>query len=160
MSVFRLSKNDEEIKLHMAQYIEHANSLGSFYQEINFVYRDSDWEAGWIEFTHKSTQYDMNRYGNVHGGIIVMLVDTAAGLTSYECGTGNASPTMDMNINFLKAVHVGDEMVMHSQILNCGKHSCVVQTEVYVNGELTSTAVTTHRMYTTTTPEKPVLILD
>ncbi len=64
MSVFKLSNNDEEIKLHMEAYIDHANSLEGFYSDYNFHYYDSSWEEGWIEFIHTATAYDMNRYGN------------------------------------------------------------------------------------------------
>ena len=159
MSVFALAKDDEDIKLHMGQYIEHASSLGSFYKDFNFTFRASDWEAGWIEFVHTATEYDMNRYGNIHGGIIMMLVDTSAGLAAFETGTGNSSPTMDMSISFVGPIHVGDEMVLRSYVLNAGKHTCVVRTDVSVNGKLCSTAVSTHRTYTSTKPEKPVLVL-
>ena len=160
MSVFKLAKNDEEIKLHMEQYIGAANKLGCFYKDFNFAYKDSDWEAGWIEFVHVATDYDVNRYGNIHGGVIMMLMDTAAGLTAYEIGTGNASPTMDMTINFLYPIHIGDEMVMRATILNAGKRTCVVRTDVFVNGELKVTSSTMHRVYSETTPEVPVLLAD
>ena len=125
MSVFKLSNNDEEIKLHMEAYIDHANSLEGFYSDYNFRYYDSSWEEGWIEFLHTATAYDMNRYGNMHGGIIMMLADTASGITSFEAGTGNSSPTMDMNISFLKPIHKGDDMIIRAQILYAGKHNCV-----------------------------------
>ena len=158
MSVFALSENDEQIRLHMEQYIGVANQLGSFYKDFNFVCTGSDWEEGWIEFTHIATDYDMNRYGNIHGGVIMMLVDTASGLTAFETGTGNSTPTMDMSISFLRAIHIGDEMVMRSQVLNVGKHTCTVRTDVLVNGEIAATANTMHRMYTGTKPEVPVLL--
>ena len=160
MSVFKLSKNDEEIKLHMEAYIDHANSLEGFYSDYNFHYYDSSWEEGWIEFIHTATAYDMNRYGNMHGGIIMMLADTASGITSFEAGTGNSSPTMDMNISFLKPIHKGDDMILRAQILYAGKHNCVVRTDVKVNGELAAVATTMQRMYTSTTPDKPILLKD
>ena len=158
MSVFALAKDDAEIKLHMKQYIGVANSLGSFYKDFNFECTDSDMEAGWIEYVHIATDYDMNRYGNIHGGIIMMLVDTASGLTAFEAGTGNSSPTMDMSISFLRPIHIGDRMVMRSQVLSIGKHTCTVRTDVTVGGELAATANTMHRIYTQTKPEIPVLL--
>ncbi|MBR5730978.1 MAG: PaaI family thioesterase [Firmicutes bacterium] len=160
MSVFRLAKNDEEIMLHMEQYIGRANKLGTFYKDFNFRCHASDWEAGWIEFVHTATEYDMNRYGNIHGGVIMMLVDTAAGLAAFETGTGNSSPTMDMSISFIKAIHVGDEMVMRAQVLNTGKHTTTMRTDIFVGGEMVATATSMHRAYTGTRPERPVLLND
>ena len=160
MSVFALAASDKEIQEHMAEYIKHANALATFYKDYNFECSDSDWEAGWVEFVHVTTDYDANRYGNVHGGIIMMLADTAAGLAAYETGTGNSSPTMDMSVSFLRAIHIGDVMRLRSQVINVSKHNCTVCTDIIVNGELAATTTSMHRLYTNTKPDIPVLLVD
>ena len=155
MSVFALAKNNEEVKLHMEQYIEYANALNSFYKDFDFRYKRSSWEEGWIEFSHIAVEYDINRYGTVHGGVIMMLADTASGITAFETGTGNSAPTMNMEINFLKPIREGDEMVFRTQVLSSAKRTCTLRVDVLVNGELAATATNIHRKYTDSVPETP-----
>ena len=157
MSLFGLAKNNEELAQHMKKHLDFVNSIGSFYRFFKISYRDSDYDANWVEFEHRSTAFDSNRYGSVHGGVIGMFLDTAMGLAAYEAGTGNSAPTMDLHMNFLKAIRPGDDLIIRATLMNAGKRTAVVKGEVLVDGEVRVIATSTCRIYSETRPDRPAL---
>ena len=156
MSVFRLAKNREELLAQIKKFIAYTEQGCELYSRFKLEVTDADYEAGWAEYVHTCTEFEKNRYGNVHGGAITALLDTAIGLTAYELGTGNASPTMDIKVDFLKSVHIGDTVLIRAQVLSSGKHSAVLRADMTRDGELLATAISTNRLYTTTVPAAPM----
>jgi uncharacterized protein (TIGR00369 family) len=124
---------------------------------IQLQYKDCGYEEGWIEFVHKATEFDINRYGTVHGGVIGLFLDTAMGLAAYETGTGNSAPTMDLHINYLRPMKAGSELVVRAEIMNAGTRTCVVRGSVLVDGEVKVIATSTCRIYSETKPARPAL---
>lgn len=61
----------------------------------------------------------INGFGIVHGGIAFSLADSAF---AFACNNRNVlSVALDTSINFLKPVHVGDELVAEAIELHNGK---------------------------------------
>jgi acyl-CoA thioesterase len=61
----------------------------------------------------------INGFGIVHGGIAFSLADSCF---AFACNNrNNLSVALDTSINFLKPVHVGDELVAESKELHNGK---------------------------------------
>ena len=141
MSKFKLSKNSEELASNMNAHLDFVNASDTFYKVFPLHYKDCSFEESWVEFCHQTSEFEGNRYGSIHGGVLGIFLDTAMGLAAYEAGVGNSAPTMDMNINYLKAVRPGDVFVIRAQILNAGKRSCVVRGDLYVDGEKTRNIV-------------------
>ncbi len=156
MSFFKLAKNGEELKSQIERFIAYTEQGCELYSRLKLDVTDVSYEEGWAEYVHTCNEFEKNRYGNVHGGAITALLDTAIGLTAYELGTGNASPTMDIKVDFLKSVHIGDTVLIRAQVLNSGKHSAVLRADMTRDGELLATAISTNRLYTTTVPAAPM----
>ena len=156
MSIFRLAKDNEELASHVKRNIAYSEDGSELYRSVPLKYKDSDYEAGWVEFSHTVGDFEKNRYGNMHGGAIAQLLDTSMGLTAYELGTGNASPTMDLQVNFIKGAHIGDELVIRSEALNSTKHSAVLRAQMTRGNELIAMATATYRLYTTTVPDAKI----
>ena len=156
MSVFRLAKNREELEVHVRRNIAFSEEGSELYRSVPLEFKDADYEAGWIEFSHTVNEFEKNRYGNMHGGAIAMLLDTSMGLAAYELGTGNASPTMDIQVNFIKGAHIGDLLVLRAEVLNSTKHSAVLRVQMTREGELIAFATATYRLYTTTVPDAKI----
>ena len=157
MTPFRLSANAEELAAHMKRHLAFVDSQGSFYSYFRMEFKDCSYEEGWVEFFHKATKFDANRYGTIHGGVLGVFLDTAMGLTAYETGTGNWTPTMDLHINYLKALHPGDDMVIRAEVLSAGKRTCLVKGSIIVDGVLKVIATSTCRIYSETKPAKAAL---
>ena len=156
MSVFKLAKNREELISQIKRFIAFTEQGCELYQRFKLEIVDADYEAGWAEYVHSCTEFEKNRYGNVHGGAITALLDTAIGLTAYELGTGNASPTMNISVDFIQSIHIGDTVKIRATVLNSGKHSAVLRADMTRDGELVATATGTNRLYTTTVPTAPM----
>lgn len=61
----------------------------------------------------------VNGFGIVHGGIAFSLSDSAF---AFACNNrNNLSVALDTSINFLKPVHVGDELTAEAKELHNGK---------------------------------------
>ena len=152
MSVFKLSKNREELEANIKKYIAISEDGCELYRRFKMDFKDADYEAGWIEYTHTVNEFEKNRYGNMHGGAIAAILDTSMGLTAFELGTGNASPTMDINISYVKGVKVGEELTIRAEVISSGKHSAVLRSVMTGSGEIKAIATATNRIYSSTVP--------
>ena len=70
----------------------------------------------------------INGFGIVHGGIAFSLADSAF---AFACNNRNVlSVALDTAINFLKPVHVGDELVAEAKELHNGKSTGLYQIQI------------------------------
>ena len=87
---------------------------------------------------------DANLLGIVHGGVIMKLVDTAAGLAAIKhCGGLAVTAAMD-EMSFLAPVHVGDTVTVLASVNDAGNTSLEVgvsvESEEVVSGKRTHTS--------------------
>jgi uncharacterized protein (TIGR00369 family) len=87
---------------------------------------------------------DANIGGLVHGGVIMKLVDTAAGLAAIKHAGGMCvTVTMD-EMTFLEPVHVGDTVTVKASVNDVGTTSLEigvrVESEDIVSGRRTHTS--------------------
>ena len=156
MSVFRLAKDRAELEVHVKRNIAFSEEGSELYRRVPLVFKDADYESGWVEFYHTVGEFEKNRYGNMHGGAIMQVLDTSMGLAAYELGTGNASPTMDIQVNFIKGAKIGDELVVKAEVISTSKHSAVLRAQLSRDGEILAIATSTYRLYTTTVPDRKI----
>lgn len=82
---------------------------------------------------------DANPAGNVHGGTIMKLVDTAAGAVAVRHCRGNAVTASVDRIDFHNPAYIGDLLVIKSSMNMVGKTSMEigarVETERLLTGE-------------------------
>jgi len=73
---------------------------------------------------------DANPSGDVHGGTIMKLVDTAGGIAAMRhCRTRVVTATVD-SMTFLHPVHVGDLVTVRASVNDVGKSSLEVGVRV------------------------------
>ena len=74
---------------------------------------------------------DANIAGNVHGGVIMRLVDTAAALAAIKHAGGLALTVAIDEMTFLEPVHIGDVLVLKASVNDVGTSSmeCGVRVE-------------------------------
>ncbi len=73
---------------------------------------------------------DANPSGNVHGGTIMKLVDTAAGVcATRHCRGRVVTATVD-TMSFLHPVHIGDLVTVHASVNDVGRTSLEVGVRV------------------------------
>ncbi len=85
---------------------------------------------------------DANIAGIVHGGVVMKLVDTAAGLSAIKHAGGMCVTVSIDQMSFLAPVHVGDTVTVKASVNDVGTTSLEVGVRVEV--EDLHTGVRTH----------------
>ncbi len=76
---------------------------------------------------------DANPVGNVHGGTIAKLVDSAAGVAAMRHCRGSAASVVTARIdamNFVAPVHIGDVVTLRASLNDVGRTSMEVGVRV------------------------------
>ena len=84
-----------------------------------------------VTLTQMMEVTDANVAGNVHGGVIMRLVDTAAALAAIRHAGGLCVTVSIDEMSFLEPVHIGDVLVLHASVNDVGRTSmeCGVRVE-------------------------------
>lgn len=83
-----------------------------------------------VVFTRPMTFHDANGLGNVHGGVIMHEVDTAAGAASARHVGGPCVTAAIDELSFTEPVHVGDLLVVSASVNAVGSRSLEVGVKV------------------------------
>jgi acyl-CoA hydrolase len=83
-----------------------------------------------ISLSRVMTQLDVNLLGNVHGGVMMKLVDDVAGLVATRHSGGPAVTAFVDEMAFLIPVHVGDLLHTHAQVNWTGNTSMEIGVRV------------------------------
>ncbi len=90
------------------------------------------------------TPQEVNVAGNVHGGVIMKLIDTAAGVVAYRHARGNVVTASIDHLDFHHPVFVGDFVTLKASLNLVGRTSMEVgvhvESENLLSGEARHTA--------------------
>ncbi len=97
-----------------------------------------------IIMTQLMTPQDANMAGNVHGGVIMKLVDSAAGIVARRHARVNAVTASVDNLDFHRPVFTGDLLTLKASLNLVGRTSMEVgvrvESENLITGEIRHTA--------------------
>jgi uncharacterized protein (TIGR00369 family) len=83
-----------------------------------------------VELVQVMELTDANLSGNVHGGAIMRLIDTAAGIAAHKhCGGRVVTVAMD-EMSFLEPVFIGDVVTVRAMVNDVGRTSMEVGVRV------------------------------
>jgi uncharacterized protein (TIGR00369 family) len=83
-----------------------------------------------VELVQHMELIDANLSGNVHGGVIMRLVDTAAGISAHKhCGGRVVTVAMD-EMSFLEPIFVGEVVTVRAMVNDVGRTSMEVGVRV------------------------------
>jgi uncharacterized protein (TIGR00369 family) len=90
------------------------------------------------------TSQDVNVAGNVHGGVIMRLLDTAAGVVAYRHARTNVVTASIDRLDFHHPVYVGDFVTIKASLNLVGRTSMEIgvqaEAENLISGEIRHTA--------------------
>ena len=90
---------------------------------------------------------DANPSGDVHGGVVMKLVDTAAGLTAMRHAHSRCVTVAMDSMTFEAPVHVGDLVHLHSVLTWTGRTSMEIEVTVEAENILAGTRRRTSTAY-------------
>jgi uncharacterized protein (TIGR00369 family) len=92
---------------------------------------------------------DANPAGNVHGGVIMKLIDTAAGVVAGRHARANVVTASIDRLDFLHPVFIGDFVTLRASLNFVGKTSMEVGVRVEAENVLTGETRHTSTAYLT-----------
>lgn len=97
-----------------------------------------------VTLSHVMQPSDANPLGNVHGGTIIKLIDTAAGVVAWRYARGNAVTASIERLNFHNPVYIGDLLILKACLNYVGTSSMEIgvrtEAENLKTGEISHTA--------------------
>ena len=115
---------------------------------------DSRSEAGnWLGFTLEHIEKGSatlstiirkemtNPYGNIHGGMMSLVIDEAIGWAVVSLDSENHYTSLTLNVDFLYAIKEGERLRAISKVLRTGKKIINVECHVYnMDGKILASA--------------------
>ena len=115
-----MMKDPKEVVNHMMQQDRFSQWLGIEVLEI---------KEGFSKIKMTIREEMVNGFGIVHGGITFSLADSAF---AFACNNRNQlSVALDTSINFIKPVHVGDELTAVATEVHNGKSTGLYHIEIF-----------------------------
>jgi acyl-CoA hydrolase len=93
--------------------------------------------ASVVTLTQLMEVTDANILGNVHGGVVMRLVDTAAALAAAKHAGGICVTVTIDELSFLEPVHVGEVLTLHASVNGVGTTSLEVGVRVEAENVVT-----------------------
>lgn len=88
-------------------------------------------EPGFCEVTVAVAEKITQQHGFVHGGIVGMVADSAAGYAAFSLMPPDSSPlTVEYKINMLNPAH-GETLVARARVIKSGRTLAVTQCDVF-----------------------------
>jgi uncharacterized protein (TIGR00369 family) len=115
-------KDNFEGKLVKDSLSNTGNWLGFTLQKI---------ERGYAEITIPIKKEMTNPYGNIHGGMMACVIDEIIGWAVVSLDTNNHYTSLNLNVDFLYAIHQGATMRAVANVLREGKKIIHVECTVY-----------------------------
>jgi acyl-coenzyme A thioesterase 13 len=72
-----------------------------------------------------------NPYGNIHGGMMSLVIDEAIGWAVVSLDTDNYYTSLNLNVDFLYAIKQGERLKAVSEVIRAGKKIIHVECSVY-----------------------------
>ncbi|KDN81493.1 acyl-CoA thioesterase [Kitasatospora cheerisanensis] len=87
-------------------------------------------EASEVTLAHIMSEHDTNLYGTIHGGVVMKLIDDAAGAAAARHAEGPAVTAAVDGMSFLAPVRAGDLLTAHAELERAGRTSMTVRVSV------------------------------
>lgn len=91
----------------------------------------SDYEARRSVIAFNIQEWQLNPYGDAHGGIIASMFDTAMGVTAHWIAGGARTTTVDLMTNYVAPMPCNDEMMIYSKVQKAGRTLIRVTAEAF-----------------------------
>jgi acyl-coenzyme A thioesterase 13 len=72
-----------------------------------------------------------NPYGNIHGGMMSLVIDEAIGWAIVSLEQGNHFTSLTLNVDFLYAIKGGEYLRAEAEVMRVGKRIINVECHVY-----------------------------
>ena len=117
----------------MAEFTEEfMEKMEQFYENDPFIHVIDmslvNIEDGQVTLGMPITEKHTNAHGIAHGGVLMSLADTAMGASCMS--VNKKVVTMDLNINFIRAAKLGENVIAVAEVLHNGGKTMVSEAKI------------------------------
>ena len=129
---------EQEVQKFEAEFIERS----PFDRKLEREFCGCDFEQQRISHRFKTQPWQKNERGDVHGGIIGSMFDSAIGTAAIFAAGGKEATTMDLNVSFLRPLDGDSHAMVHTYIMKNGRTVIRLRGEMICeeSGKLVATA--------------------
>ncbi len=98
------------------------------------------WRRGDGLFGFVAAEKHRNHTGVVHGGMLTTFADQAMGMTGRRATGDKRHATIEMNIQFIGAVQVGDFVEAHCEVVRLTRSIIFMRSKMLVGTRIVATA--------------------
>jgi uncharacterized protein (TIGR00369 family) len=119
---------------HGWQEIVNPTAFGDL---VGPIWRREDGER--LRFGFVAAPKHLNRAGNLHGGMLMTLADQAMAMTARKASGSKRHATIELNIQFVGAVRLGDFVEAHPEIVRATRSLVFMQAKMFVGSRVVVT---------------------
>lgn len=134
-----ITKTQEEITKDIQRMLDHNNNnvLGSIEYLLRRELVCVNKEEAYLEYKLTVPELADNETNTAHGGFLAAILDEGMGYAAraFTC-SGNTVKTASMQLNYLAAIGLGDELRLKVTIIHNGKRIVVTKGELFKGDKL------------------------
>lgn len=138
-------------KLKYFSNLKHFQSPDHFGKELGYriskLYPKSNRATASLKIAKKH----LSPAGRVHGGVISAFSDFTAGAAVFlTLAEDEKCATIELKINFLKQIFVGETLICDARVVFRGRRLCVVETQLKTGKDVAAISLTTFNVVPST----------
>lgn len=104
------------------------------------------YENGTITFAFPVQPWQVNRVGNMHGGMICLAFDMTLAALARFYARENFAPTISLDVKYVRPVSVGDTLLVTAKATSAGRRITQLTCEAYskATGKLAATGASVY----------------
>jgi len=125
----------QQLQQYIGTLIQHSPSAAGNWLQLTLEHIDTGIATISLEVRPEMA----NPYGNIHGGMMSLVIDEAIGWAVLSLNSENNYTSMSLNVDFLYAIKVGERLKATAEVVRAGKKVINVDCRVYnMEGHLLS----------------------
>ena len=112
----------QELEYRIAEETAYRKQLPGMSEMLGLEAISCDAEKQQLVVVHNVAAWAENVNGTAHGGIIAASMDSAMGILCRCYIYPQRSPTINLNVNYLRPVYIGDKLYVRAELLRQGKN--------------------------------------
>lgn len=129
-------KSQEGMEKAFGEYFQWMREAcdGTFNAMLNARFISCDHEKKTVLIAMDTEDWMTNPSHIVHGGVTASILDFTMGLLARYCTTGYMTPTISMDVSYLRPMPLGKTVLVEAQITMAGFSVCHVTAKAWVEG--------------------------
>lgn len=120
---------------------------GQFNTMLGVEVAECDFEKSTVTLVMEPKPWMGNPIGILHGGITASLLDMTMGLLCRYCSGGHMTPTVNMDVQYLRSGPLDKKLYIHAELTKRGFSICYANGSLWAEGERENLIATSSGAY-------------